>query len=79
MQVLVTGSRGFIGKNLTVHLDECKGFSILSFSREDSFNTLSEYVNQSDAIVHLAGVNRPDNDLEFATPTKVSRRGVVPS
>ena len=67
MQVLVTGSRGFIGKNLIVHLDECKGFSTLSFTRKDSFNILSEYVNQSDVIVHLAGVNRPDNDLEFST------------
>jgi len=67
MRVLVTGSRGFIGKNLTVHLNEFKGFSTLSFTREDSFKILSEYVNQADAIVHLAAVNRPDNDLEFET------------
>jgi UDP-2-acetamido-2,6-beta-L-arabino-hexul-4-ose reductase len=65
MRVLVTGDRGFIGKNLSVRLNEYKEFSTLSFNRENSINLLSGLVNQADAIVHLAGVNRPDNDLEF--------------
>lgn len=67
MRVLVTGSSGFIGKNLTIRFSEIKGFSTLTFTREDSFSVLSRHVNQSDAIIHLAGVNRPNNDLEFET------------
>ena len=65
MKVLVTGERGFIGKNLSVRLNESEEFSTLSFNRDDSIELLSEQINQADAIVHLAGVNRPDNDLEF--------------
>ena len=65
MRVLVTGSRGFIGKNLTVRLSERKGFSTLSFTREDPIDLLSTLVNRADAIVHLAGENRPDDVSAF--------------
>jgi UDP-2-acetamido-2,6-beta-L-arabino-hexul-4-ose reductase len=59
MRVLVTGDRGFIGKNLTVRLNECEGFSTLSFTRKDSTDLLSALVHQANVIVHLAGENRP--------------------
>ncbi len=59
MRVLVTGARGFMGKNLNVHLNEHQGLSALSFSREDSIDSLSMLVDQADAIVHLAAENRP--------------------
>jgi UDP-2-acetamido-2,6-beta-L-arabino-hexul-4-ose reductase len=65
MRVLVTGDRGFIGKNLTVRLNECEGISTLSFTREDSTDLLSVLVYQADAIVHLAGENRPADDSAF--------------
>ena len=67
MQVLITGEQGFIGKNLSVRLNESEEFSILSYTRDDSIDILQEKISQSDAIVHLAGVNRPENNSEFKT------------
>ena len=65
MRVLVTGSFGFIGKNLVVHLRELDGFEALQFNRQDSIEKLINLVSQADAIVHLAGENRPENVTEF--------------
>jgi UDP-2-acetamido-2,6-beta-L-arabino-hexul-4-ose reductase len=67
VRVLVTGVRGFMGKNLNVHLNEYHGFSVLSFSREDSIDSLSMLVDQADAIVHLAAENRPKDVSAFDT------------
>ncbi|WP_313950776.1 UDP-2-acetamido-2,6-beta-L-arabino-hexul-4-ose reductase [Accumulibacter sp.] len=66
MKVLVTGSNGFIGKNLMVRLGELAAFEAIEFDRQDSLADLAERVTRSDAIVHLAGVNRPKNVEEFA-------------
>lgn len=66
MKVLVTGSNGFIGKNLMVRLGEVPGYDALGFDREDSLANLAERVAQADAIVHLAGINRPKDVKEFA-------------
>lgn len=63
--VLITGADGFIGKNLCSHLDLDERFSILKFTKKNSENDLEEFINKSDFIYHLAGVNRPDNDEEF--------------
>lgn len=65
MRVLITGSNGFIGKNLAVRLREMEGYKIIEFNRENSMADLREYVAQADAIVHLAGVNRPKDPAEF--------------
>lgn len=66
MRVLVTGSRGFIGKNLVVRLGEQAGIEVLQFVRGDTLDTLSALVAQADAVVHLAGENRPRNVSDFA-------------
>lgn len=63
LNVLVTGSRGFIGKNLIKKLNE-NGFNILEFNREDSNDTLKELIKKSDYIVHLAGEVRPNSSSE---------------
>ena len=63
--VLVTGSKGFIGKNLTVRLKELDNVVIKSFNKEDNIETLKKYLRESDIIFHLAGVNRPKNVEEF--------------
>ena len=65
MQVLVTGSRGFIGKNLLVHMTELEMFSVLEYSRDNTLDDLQGLVDQCDAIVHLAGENRPDDVSAF--------------
>lgn len=66
MRVLVTGAHGFIGKNLVVRLGEQAGAEILPFVRGDTLDTLSALVAQADAVVHLAGENRPRDVADFA-------------
>jgi len=63
--ILVTGSAGFIGKNLIVKLQELDNVAIKSFDKEDIIETLKKYLQASDFIFHLAGVNRPKNVEEF--------------
>jgi UDP-2-acetamido-2,6-beta-L-arabino-hexul-4-ose reductase len=63
--VLVTGAQGFIGKNLVVRLNELTNTEVLSFARSDSQEMLTELIAQSDAIVHLAGENRPNDVADF--------------
>lgn len=65
MRVLITGAEGFIGKNLVFRLRELGGFEILSFDCHDALTALANKVNAADAIVHLAGVNRPKDESEF--------------
>ena len=65
MKVLVTGSNGFIGRNLMVRLGELAGYETLGFDRQDSLDDLAERLSRVDAVVHLAGVNRPKNVKEF--------------
>lgn len=67
MRVLITGSNGFVGKNLVVRLSELQGFEVLSFDREDAPESLQNKVNAADAVVHLAGVNRPKDVTEFTS------------
>lgn len=66
MKVLVTGSNGFIGKNLMVRLGELEGYDAIGFDRDDSLDYLAEWVERADAVVHLAGINRPKDVKEFA-------------
>jgi len=66
MRVLVTGAGGFIGKNLVVRLREQQGTEVVEFRRSDVVGDLHQLVVQVDAIVHLAGANRPGDVAEFA-------------
>ena len=65
MKVLVTGSDGFIGKNLLAHLNRLDAIHIDIFTRSDSLESLAEKVTNADFIFHLAGVNRPKDEQEF--------------
>lgn len=65
MRVLITGSNGFVGKNLVAHLAECKDVEVLRFTRDSSLHDLSEAVGSADFVCHLAGVNRPKDLVEF--------------
>jgi UDP-2-acetamido-2,6-beta-L-arabino-hexul-4-ose reductase len=67
MRILVTGADGFIGKNLCVALGERDGFDVLAITRASSDADLAEAVANADAVIHLAGVNRPQDPAEFAT------------
>ena len=65
MKILVTGANGFIGKNLVCHLKE-RGHQILPFVRGNAIEDLRAYLKEADFVVHLAGVNRPLKEEEFA-------------
>ncbi|MGL5647869.1 MAG: NAD-dependent epimerase/dehydratase family protein, partial [Clostridium sp.] len=65
MKVLVTGARGFIGKNLICKLEELKKYEILTIDIDNSEDELLDAVKNSDFIFHLAGINRPKDDEEF--------------
>ncbi len=65
MNILVTGSNGFIAKNLIQFLSEQDDTNVLCFNRSSSQADLEDAVIKADWIVHLAGVNRPLNDEEF--------------
>jgi UDP-2-acetamido-2,6-beta-L-arabino-hexul-4-ose reductase len=65
MKVLVTGADGFIGKNLRVALEERDGFEVLPVVRGTTDAELGAMVERADAVVHLAGVNRPKAPDEF--------------
>jgi UDP-2-acetamido-2,6-beta-L-arabino-hexul-4-ose reductase len=64
MRVLVTGSAGFIGQNLTLRLTE-RGIGWAGFTRGQDVAELPALVASADAVVHLAGVNRPQDPADF--------------
>jgi UDP-2-acetamido-2,6-beta-L-arabino-hexul-4-ose reductase len=65
MKVLITGANGFIGQNLQIRLKE-EAIDFITFVRADSNEILEEKIKNCDFIVHLAGVNRPKTESEFA-------------
>ena len=66
MKVLVTGANGFIGKNLVMRLREQAGIEVLTYVRGQDDSALRDSLRQCDAVVHLAGENRPANLQAFA-------------
>lgn len=76
MNILVTGAKGFVGKNLVenlknlrdgknrtrleIHIDEIYEYDIDSSAEE-----LDEYCSKADFVFNLAGVNRPKDPEEF--------------
>ena len=65
MKVLITGSSGFVGKNLVSTLKNTKGYEVLEFDRDNTLEDLENYTKECDFVVHLAGINRPKNPEEF--------------
>lgn len=66
MKILVTGSNGFIAKNLIQFLSEKPEIEILKAHRGTTDQEFEQSVLAADWIIHLAGVNRPLNEKEFA-------------
>lgn len=63
--VLITGGRGFLGRNLAAHLAEHKNCVIRVLHRESTTEDLKKFLLEADVIFHLAGVNRPGDASEF--------------
>ncbi len=73
MKVLVTGSEGFVGKNLVAFLKTKEDISVYECDINTTENELEEYCNKCDFVVNLAGVNRTNDSEEFI----VGNLGVV--
>ena len=67
MKLLVTGSKGFVGQNLCVHLGVIDDIEVVTYTRDNNPEQLSELLQDTDAVIHLAGTNRPQHECEFQT------------
>ena len=65
MKILVTGSNGFIGKNLIAELKNRGYKDIFEYDLDSTREELDKYTKETDFVYHLAGVNRPKDDKEF--------------
>ncbi|WP_417585593.1 UDP-2-acetamido-2,6-beta-L-arabino-hexul-4-ose reductase [Nitrincola sp.] len=65
MNIVVTGAKGFIGKNLALFLKEQRTHNIAEIDIDTSESELNEALFNADFVFHLAGVNRPKNESEF--------------
>lgn len=65
MNVLVTGAKGFIGRNLISELERREGVIVLPFDIDTPSEMLDEYCRECDFVFNLAGVNRPEHVEEF--------------
>lgn len=64
MKVLVTGAKGFVGRNLVAELHN-QEIEVFSFDIDTSDTLLDQYTKECDFVFHLAGVNRPEKEEEF--------------
>lgn len=63
--VLITGSGGFVGRNLVATL-KTRGYTdLMLFEKDDTPETLAQYCRRAAFVVHLAGINRPKDPSEF--------------
>ena len=75
MNILITGAKGFVGRNLVENLKNIRdgknratGLTIgeiFEYDIDTDPALLSEYCQKADFVFNLAGVNRPQNQEEF--------------
>lgn len=75
MKILVTGAKGFVGKNLVAQLNNIKEGKyknfpldieeIFEYDIDSSREDLERYCKEADFVFNLAGVNRPKDPKEF--------------
>ncbi len=76
MKILVTGAKGFVGKNLCAALDNLKTGKdktrpnlhideVFAYDIDSNLAHLDDYCAQADFVFNLAGVNRPQTQEEF--------------
>ena len=76
MNILITGAKGFVGKNLCAALKNIKDGKdktrpsiiieeIFEYDIDSSLEDLNKYCQKADFVFNLAGVNRPQNQEEF--------------
>lgn len=78
MKVLITGAKGFVGRNLCESLKSIRDgkdrreyfapllpLTVYEYDRDSDREALSLYCDQADFVFNLAGANRPEDPAEF--------------
>lgn len=65
MKILVTGAKGFIGKNLISQLKNLNYTDIFECDKDTDLSQLEQYCKEADFVYHLAGVNRSELQSDF--------------
>lgn len=65
MKILVTGAKGFVGKNLIAELNNKDYTDIFEFDIGTDKSLLDKYTKECEFVFHLAGVNRPKDEKQF--------------
>lgn len=65
--ILVTGSNGFVGRNLCETLSRIQDLTLYRYDIDSDSNKLEKALEAADIIFHLAGVNRPTSVEGFQT------------
>lgn len=75
MKILVTGAKGFVGKNLCAQLNNIKTGKVRNYAVkidevfeydiDSTHEELERYCREVDFVFNLAGVNRPKDEKEF--------------
>lgn len=76
MKILVTGAKGFVGKNLCAQLKNIRDGKVRNYGElsieevmeydiDSTLQQLDEYCSKADFVFNLAGVNRPKEQSEF--------------
>lgn len=76
-RIVITGARGFLGRNLAAHLTARRDCAVALIDREESDDDLRRALADADIIFHLAGVNRPQHVSEFDTGNTGSTETLV--
>ena len=78
MKILITGAKGFVGKNLVASLENIQNGkdrthpelaidTLYCYDIDTPEELLLEGVKEADFVFHLAGVNRPEREEDFIT------------
>lgn len=65
MKILITGAKGFVGKNLVAELEATTEHELYQYDVDTSEDLLEDWASNCDFVFHLAGVNRPEKEEEF--------------
>lgn len=76
MKILVTGAKGFVGRNLCLTLQQMPDVEVLKYDLGDE-PKLDGYLAECDFVMHLAGVNRPKDPAEFKTGNTVFTEDIL--
>ena len=66
-KILVTGALGFVGRNVVLQLSKREDITLFQVDIATPEEEFDRYINETDFVIHLAGVNRPKDDSEFVS------------